>query len=64
MRQNINVTVYGNALAAQQVQFTLPAATSGAHLITTLQSLTLNTTTNQYVATINVSNTGTAAATA
>ena len=57
-----NVTVYGNAFAAQQVQFTLPAATSGAHLITTLQSLTLNTTTNQYVATINVSNTGTAAA--
>jgi YVTN family beta-propeller protein len=57
-----NITVYGNAFAAQQVQFTLPAATSGAHLITTLQSLTLNTTTNQYVATISVSNTGTAAA--
>jgi len=57
-----NITVYGNAFVAQQVQFTLPAATSGAHLITTLQSLTLNSTTNQYVATISVSNTGTAAA--
>jgi YVTN family beta-propeller protein len=57
-----NLTIYGNAFAAQQVQFTLPAATSGAHLITTLQSLTLNSTTNQYVATISVSNTGTAAA--
>jgi YVTN family beta-propeller protein len=57
-----NITIYGNAFTAQQVQFTLPAATSGAHLITTLQSLTLNSATNQYVATISVSNTGTAAA--
>ena len=57
-----NITVYGNAFVAQQVQFTLPSLTSGAHLITTLQSLTLNTTTNQYVATISVSNTGSAAA--
>lgn len=57
-----NITVYGNAFVAQQVQFTIPAATSGAHLVTTLRSLTLNSTTNQYVATISVSNTGTAAA--
>ena len=56
------LTIYGNAFAAQQVQFTIPAATSGAHLVTTLQSLTLNSSTNQYVATISIANTGTSAA--
>lgn len=56
------LTIYGNAFAAQQVQFTVPAATTGAHLVTTLKSLTLNSSTNQYVATINIANTGTSAA--
>jgi YVTN family beta-propeller protein len=54
-----NVTVYGNAFVAQQVRFTLPAATSGVHLVTTLQSLTLNSNSNQYVAVFSVSNPGT-----
>jgi len=57
-----NVTVYGNAFAAQQVQFTLPAPTTGARISTTLQSLTLNTTTQQYVAVFEMTNTGSGAA--
>ncbi len=57
-----NITVYGNAFVAQQVEFTLPAPTSGARISTTLQSLTLNKATNQYVAVFKMSNTGTGAA--
>jgi hypothetical protein len=57
-----NVTVYGNAFVAQQVQFTLPAPTTGARISTTLQSLTLNTTTHQYVAVFEMTNTGSGAA--
>jgi hypothetical protein len=57
-----NLTIYGNAFAAQQVQFTIPASTSGAHLLTTVKSLTLNSTSHQYVAVFGVSNSGTAAA--
>jgi len=57
-----NVTVYGNAFVAQQVQFTLPAPTTGARISTTLLSLTLNTTTQQYVAVFKMTNTGTGAA--
>ncbi len=57
-----DVTVYGNAFAAQQVQFTLPAATTGAHLVTTLQSLTLNSSGNQYVVVLAFANQGTTAA--
>jgi len=57
-----NVTVYGNAFVAQQVQFTLPAPTTGARISTTLQSLTLNTTTHQYVAVFKMTNTGTGTA--
>jgi len=56
------ITVYGNAFVAQQVQFTLPVSTTGAHLITTVQSLTLNGATNQYVAVFNIANSGTVAA--
>lgn len=56
-----NVTVYGNAFAAQQVQFTLPASTTGVHLVTTLQSFTVNTA-NQYVVVLGIANSGTAAA--
>jgi hypothetical protein len=51
------VTVYGNAFAAQQVEFTLPASTSGVELQTTLQSLTFDSGANQYVAVLNVTNT-------
>ena len=57
-----NLTVYGNAFVAQQVQFTLPAPTTGARISTTLQSLTLNTTTHQYVAVFKMTNTGSGAA--
>lgn len=57
-----NVTVYGNAFAAQQVQFTLPSPTTGVHLVTTLQSFTLNSTTNQYVVVLGIANSGTAVA--
>jgi hypothetical protein len=53
--------VYGNAFVAQQVEFTLPAPTSGARISTTLQSLTLNKS-NQYIAVFKVTNTGTGAA--
>ncbi len=56
-----NITVYGNAFVAQQVEFTLPAPTSGAHISTTLQSLTRNKS-NQYVAVFKMTNTGTGAA--
>jgi YVTN family beta-propeller protein len=56
-----NITVYGNAFVAQQVEFTLPAPTSGARISTTLQSLTLNRS-NQYVAVFKMTNTGTGAA--
>jgi len=57
-----NVTVYGNAFAAYQVQFTLPVSTTGAQLRTQLQSLTFDRSTYQYVATLTVTNTGTAEA--
>jgi YVTN family beta-propeller protein len=53
-----NLTVYGNAFVAQQVQFTLPAPTSGVHLVTIVQSLTLNSNTNQYIAVFKVTNSG------
>jgi YVTN family beta-propeller protein len=52
------LTVYGNAFAAQQVDFTLPSTTSGVHLVTTVQSLTLSGSSNQYVAVFRVANTG------
>ena len=57
-----NVTVYGNAFVAQQVQFILPAPTTGARISTTLLSLTSNTTARQYVAVFKMTNTGTGAA--
>jgi YVTN family beta-propeller protein len=56
-----NITVYGNAFVAQQVQFTLTAPT-GPRISTTLQSLTLNGTTKQYAAVFKISNTGGAVA--
>ncbi len=56
-----NITVYGNAFVAQQVEFTLTAPT-GPRISTTLQSLTLNKTTKQYAAVFKISNTGGAAA--
>ncbi len=56
-----NITVYGNAFVAQQVEFTLPSPTSGARISTTLQSLTLNKS-NQYVAVFKMTNAGTGAA--
>ena len=56
-----NITVYGNAFVAQQVEFTLTAPT-GPRINTTLQSLTLNGTTKQYAAVFRISNTGGAAA--
>jgi YVTN family beta-propeller protein len=56
-----NITVYGNAFVAQQVEFTLTAAT-GPRISTTLQSLTLNGSTKQYVAVFKISNTGGTAA--
>jgi hypothetical protein len=52
-----NITVYGNAFVAQQVEFTLTAAT-GPRISTTLQSLTLNGSTKQYAAVFKISNTG------
>jgi trimeric autotransporter adhesin len=55
------VTVFGNAFVAQQVQFTL-TSTPVINLVTTLQSLTLNTAANQYVAVLSVSNAGNATA--
>lgn len=57
-----NLTVYGNAFAAQQVQFSIPVSTSGAQLETQLESITFDSGANQYVATLAVVNTGTAAA--
>jgi hypothetical protein len=56
------VTIYGDAFVAQQIQFTLPIATTGVHLLTTVKSLTLNSSTHQYVAVFNVSNSGTTSA--
>jgi YVTN family beta-propeller protein len=56
-----NLTVYGNAFVAQQVEFTLTAPT-GPRISTTLQSLTVNATTKQYAAVFKLSNTGGAAA--
>jgi YVTN family beta-propeller protein len=55
------LTVFGDAFVAQQVQFTL-TSTPVINLVTTLQSLTLNTATNQYVAVLSVSNAGNATA--
>ena len=52
-----NITVYGNAFVAQQVEFMLTAAT-GPRISTTLQSLTLNGSTKQYAAVFKISNTG------
>jgi sugar lactone lactonase YvrE len=57
-----NITVYGNAFVAQQVSFTVPAPTGNARISTTLQSLTLNKTTNKYVAVFKITNAGTGAA--
>jgi YVTN family beta-propeller protein len=56
------LTIYGNAFAAQQIQFTVPSATTGAQLSTTLQSLILNSAKTQYVAVLKITNTGPAAA--
>ncbi len=56
-----NITVYGNAFVAQQVEFTLTAPT-GPRITTTLQSLTLNGTTKEYAAVFKISNTGGAVA--
>jgi hypothetical protein len=57
-----NVTVYGNAFAAQQVEFAIPVATRGGKLETQIQSLAFDAATKQYVATLTVSNTGSATA--
>jgi hypothetical protein len=57
-----DLTVYGNAFAAYQVLFRLPASTSGAQLSTKIQSVTFDTSANQYVATLAVTNGGTAEA--
>jgi YVTN family beta-propeller protein len=56
-----DLTVFGDAFVAQQVQFTL-TSTPVINLVTTVQSLTLNTATNRYVAVLNVSNSGNATA--
>jgi YVTN family beta-propeller protein/probable HAF family extracellular repeat protein len=56
-----NITVYGNAFVAQQVEFTLTAP-APARISTTLQSLSQNQSSNQYVAVFKVSNTGGTAA--
>jgi hypothetical protein len=53
-----SVTVFGNVFVPQSVQFTLPVSTSGAHLVTTVQSLTLNSNTNQYIVVLKVANSG------
>jgi hypothetical protein len=53
-----NLTVYGNAFAAYQVQFTLPVSTSGARLQTQIQALTSDASARQYLATLTVTNTG------
>jgi sugar lactone lactonase YvrE len=53
-----NLTVYGNAFAAYQVQFTLPVSTSGARLQTQIQALTFDASARQYLATLTVTNTG------
>jgi YVTN family beta-propeller protein len=52
-----SVTVYGDAFVAQQVELTLTAPTP-ARISTTLQSLSQNETSNQYVAVFKISNTG------
>jgi sugar lactone lactonase YvrE len=57
-----NVTVYGDAFAAQQVEFAIPVATRGGKLETQIQSLAFDAATKQYVATLTVSNTGSATA--
>jgi hypothetical protein len=56
-----NVTIYGDAFVAQEIQFTVSGATA-VHLLTTVTSLTLNSATHQYVAVFDVSNSGTASA--
>jgi YVTN family beta-propeller protein/probable HAF family extracellular repeat protein len=57
-----DLTIYGNAFVAQQVRFTIPVSTTGAVLVTTLQSLTLNAGSSQYQAVFNIKNTGSAPA--
>ena len=57
-----NLTVYGDAFAAEQVEFTIPVSTFGARLQTQIESLAFDSTTNQYVATLTVSNVGKATA--
>jgi YVTN family beta-propeller protein/probable HAF family extracellular repeat protein len=52
-----NVTVYGDAFVAQQVEFTLTAP-APPRISTTLQSLSQNETSNQYVVVFKISNTG------
>jgi sugar lactone lactonase YvrE len=53
-----NLTVYGDAFAAYQVQFTLPVSTSGARLQTQIQALAFDASAGQYLATLTVTNTG------
>jgi YVTN family beta-propeller protein len=53
-----NITIYGNAFAATQVQFTLPAATKGVRLVTTVQSVSLDATSNGYQVTVMIQNAG------
>jgi YVTN family beta-propeller protein len=54
-----DLTIYGNAFAAQQIPFTVPTPTMGAHLVTTVQSLTRSSPSKQYIATFAIANTGT-----
>lgn len=58
------LTIYGNAFAAQQVEFTLPLSTTGAQLVTTVQSLTLNASAALYLVVFSVQNVGSAVANA
>jgi hypothetical protein len=56
------LTVYGDAFPAEQVQFLLPAPSSGAQLHTELQSIIFDSSANQYLATFSIANEGTGAA--
>jgi YVTN family beta-propeller protein/probable HAF family extracellular repeat protein len=56
------LTIYGNAFPAQQVQFTLPVPATGAQLVTTIQSLTLDPSGKQYQVVFAIKNIGSFAA--
>jgi hypothetical protein len=54
-----NVTIFGDAFVPQSVGFTVPVPTSSVHLVATLQSLTLSSNKNHYVAVFSIANSGT-----